>query len=279
MNGLVNNLEGTELWREQIKAEFALRELKRAIGYGCVRCLTVQEIIDRICDPDRNDEGIDYVQRLHELQLTDSDFEHIATAMNGLAERSERAPSKSKARIDRKLLRLVRLLPSELACHFAEPFVDHPRKARREWAYAALRKKQISKTVATKLLQNFSKTADQEALNLIARNPERAVDVDVDLLLANLEERYWRARVIQALITLNRRKALSVSRIYPFEFAHAVGRAGDVSMLEALRVLFLSNSHDAEFLAIYAYALGKLGCRTELDSLDQFIREKWPNLL
>jgi len=46
-----------------------------------------------------------------------------------------------------------------------------------------------------------------------------------------------------------------------------------------LEPFFYTNSHDVEFLSIYAYALGKLAGREELDRLHKFTAEKWPDLL
>ncbi len=279
MDGVAYNSNEYNARLERAKTESALVALKRAIQDAHVRCLTRNEIIDLICSADTNDEGIDYIKRLQELTLTDRHFEYIVTRMNDLAVRSEHVSSKSKAKIDRTLLRLVRLLPSELASHFAEPFVNHRRKARRGWAYSALRDKRISKKIVGKLLQSFSTYGDQEALHLIARNPEHVAELDSDMILTNIDDRYWRGRVVQALITHNRAKAISLSRIYPFEFAHAAGRSGDVSVLAPLRALFNKNSHDVEFLSIYAYALGKLAGSEELDHLERFMEEKWPDLL
>jgi hypothetical protein len=118
MDGLAYNSDEYNARLHQAKTESALVELKRAIEYAHVRCLTTREVMDLICSADTNDHGIDYIKRLQELTLTDKHFEYIVTGMKDLAVRSEHAPSKSKAKIDRILLRLVRLLPSELASHF-----------------------------------------------------------------------------------------------------------------------------------------------------------------
>lgn len=79
--------------------------------------------------------------------------------------------------------------------------MDHRRKARRGWAYSALRDKRISKIIVGKLLQSFSTYGDQEALHLIARNPEHVAELDSDMILSNIQDRYWRGRVVHALIT------------------------------------------------------------------------------
>src|SRR6266849_4967302 len=255
--------------------QIALNELERTIEYARLRCLSPIEIIRKISDIDQKNDRVDYVARLQELELNESELSLLERAMTVLARRSEKAPSTLKKRLDRVVLRLVRMLPSELATHFAEPYVAHRHKARRIWAYSALRSKRIPQGMAENLVTVFRRTGDQEALELIARNPERVPDGDPEFLLANIEERYWRGRVIEALLIHQRSAALTFASRYPFEFAHAAGRTGDKALVAPLRELLRANSDDLEFLSIYAYALGKIGAKGELQSLKKFISQTW----
>lgn len=255
-----------------------LGELGRAIQYARLRCLSADEIIDRIARLDEGDDANDYVRRLSEAKLADPELMRLVDAMDSLARRSENAPSRVKTKFDRTLLRLVRLLPSDLGNRFAERFVDHRRKARRQWAYSALRAKQISPSIALKLLEVFKETGDQEALQLIARNPERVPEIGADILLENLDDEYWRARVVEALLVYDRQSALSLSHRYPFEFAHAAGRVEDTSLLGPLTELLDDNRDDLKFLSIYAYALGKLRGKDQLQSLEEFIASTYNDL-
>jgi len=258
---------------QRVRRDLAWREVPRTIKYAHIRCLPRTEIISRVCDPQQADHLAEYISRLFEFKLSDSELKALVSGMEELAHCTETAPAALKTRIDRTLLRLVRILPSELAVRFAEPYIIHPRKARRRWAYTALREKQISETIATGLIDTFCKTGDQEALNLVARNPQCVAGARADFLLTNLTERYWRARVLEALLIHDRPAAIAQSRHYPFEFAHAVGRTGDASLLQELRALFTEYSDDPEFISIYAYALGKISAEAELESLERLIQE------
>jgi hypothetical protein len=131
-------------------------------------------------------DSIDYIKRLQECRLSDSDFQYLADAMNALATRSEKANSCLKIKIDRVILRCVRLLPSDLAAHFVEPYINHRRKTRREWAYTALREKKISAATAVTLRETFRERGDENALRLIARNPERVTEIGTDFLMTNI---------------------------------------------------------------------------------------------
>jgi len=262
---------------ESFKTEIFLDKLGRTVRYAKLRCLSPTEIFDRIAGLDLDPEVTDYVYRISELRLTGSNLEHILGAMKNLANRSESSSSKVRAKIDRILLRLVRLLPTDIGNNFAEPFVDHRLKSRRRWAYSSLRQKPISKIIAVKLANVFKQHGDQDALKLIARNPKRVTDVGGEFLLANINEEYWRARVVEALLDYDRPTALLIAKRYPFEFAHAVGRSGDDSLVSYLTDLFPANQDDMEFISIYAFALGKLGAIAELESLECFIAVRYPN--
>ncbi len=262
---------------ESFKTEIFLDKLGRTVRYAKLRCLSPTEIFDRIAGLDLDPEVTDYVYRISELRLTGSNLEHLLGAMKNLANRSESSSSKVRAKIDRILLRLVRLLPTDIGNNFVEPFVDHRLKSRRRWAYSSLRQKPISKIIAVKLANVFKQHGDQDALKLIARNPKRVTDVGGEFLLANINEEYWRARVVEALLDYDRPTALLIAKRYPFEFAHAVGRSGDDSLVSYLTDLFPANQDDMEFISIYAFALGKLGAIAELESLECFIAVRYPN--
>ena len=262
---------------ESFKTEIFLDKLGRTVRYAKLRCLSPTEIFDRIAGLDLDPEVTDYVYRISELRLTGSNLEHLLGAMKNLANRSESSSSKVRAKIDRILLRLVRLLPSDIGNNFAEPFVDHRLKSRRRWAYSSLRQKPISKIIAVKLANVFKQHGDQDALKLIARNPKRVTDVGGEFLLANINEEYWRARVVEALLDYDRPTALLIAKRYPFEFAHAVGSSGDDSLVSYLTDLFPANQDDMEFISIYAFALGKLGAIAELEALECFIAVRYPN--
>ena len=262
---------------ESFKTEIFLDKLGRTVRYAKLRCLSPTEIFDRIAGLDLDPEVTDYVYRISELRLTGSNLEHLLGAMKNLANRSESSSSKVRAKIDRILLRLVRLLPTDIGNNFAEPFVDHRLKSRRRWAYSSLRQKPISKIIAVKLANVLKQHGDQDALKLIARNPKRVTDVGGEFLLANINEEYWRARVVEALLDYDRPTALLIAKRYPFEFAHAVGRSGDDSLVSYLTDLFPANQDDMEFISIYAFALGKLGAIAELESLECFIAVRYPN--
>jgi hypothetical protein len=260
---------------QDYEKQIRLHQLEKTIEYANIRCLSSVELINKISSLDQDDDPAGYIARLLELDLNESELSLLGRAMTELVRRSEVAPSTVKRKLDRILLRLVRMLPSELAAYFAVPYLAHRSKDRRFWAYSALRKKLIPQGVAEKLVDVFRRTGDQEALELIARNAVRVSEIDPEFLLASIEEKYWRGRVIEALLVHQRTAALALASRYPFEFAHAAGRVGDRTLRRTLRELWRANSNDPDFLSIYAYALGKIGAKRELQTLKKFISRTW----
>jgi hypothetical protein len=108
------------------------------------------------------------------------------------------------------------------------------------------------------LLNVHLQTGDQEPLILIAREESAVGKADADALLRGLVECYWRARVIAALLVIDREKAISLAPTYPVEFVHAVGRRRDSTLQAEIDSLYEKQKTNPEFLGLYVWALGKL---------------------
>lgn len=130
-----------------------------------------------------------------------------------------------------------------------------------------------SSSFAPRVVQQFRQTGDEEWLELIARAPAAVAVVDARFLLESLSDSYWRGRVLEALLQTDRALAYSLAPRFPREFAHAVGRANDSEAADLLEALLAANAQNIDFLALYAYALGRLGRREELDRLAHHIEQ------
>jgi len=259
----------THLAGKQFQKALAVQELRGAIRYASYRCLTVPELMTRLLEHDDIDTTC--VDRLSELDLSDADCRCLSETVCELAARGERAPSKLKAKIDRTILRILRVMPNELSAQFAKRYLGHRLKGRRKWAYSAFRNVPLSAQLANTLASVYRERGDQEALKLIARNAKQVVSIGPEFLLEHLDEEYWRARVIEAALLEDLSAAIQLAEKYPFEFAHAVGRIEDADLLDTLCNLFPAHSTDVAFLSIYAYALGKLGASEQLDALREHV--------
>jgi hypothetical protein len=262
-------------WSEDL----SFYNLDRTIRFARLRCMPRQELIERVL----NFEVLDYEAldacafRLTELELKSPELKFLATSMIEIARKTETASPEVKGFVDKALLRLVRLLPAALANRFAMPYLDHKRKTRRKWAYVNLREKQLSRRTATKLAKVFRETGDRAILGFITRTPECVRILGARFLIDRLNskgEEHWRGRVLECLLTYDRDEAIALAPNFPWEFTYAAGRTGDRSLLPVIRSLFKSNSKSGAFVSIYAWCLGKIGAREEIDVLEHFIQKK-----
>lgn len=255
-------------------SKYSLQELDKTIEFAIRRCLTVTEILNHLLKFE-NDMDTSLIKLLYEKELSDEDYKDLLNAIEHLIVRAETVNSKLKNKIDRSILRILKLMPFELSSPFAKKYFKHPLKSRRKWAYSIFRHLTLSADLALTLFEVYRKTKDQEALELIAKNCDYLTIEEIEFLFENLSDKYWRARAIEKLLINNRSVAVKLSQQYPFEYAHAVGRTMDISLLDSLLSLFPANSKspDTDFLSIYAYALGKLKAKTQLISLQKYVKK------
>src|SRR5205085_284820 len=199
-----------------------------------------EEIIKEVLKGESDDMEA-YAYRIGELGLSTSEFEYLVRRMSELARETENAPPQKRSVVDKALLRLVRLLPKEFATRFSAPYLDHPLKTRRKWAYAALRDMPISELDAARVAAVYRKTGDEDLVDFILKSPDCVRLLGADFLLQRFEaedEDYRRGRVLQALLLYDREAALAISRKLPWEFAYAAGRSEDTTLVPAVRSLF-----------------------------------------
>jgi hypothetical protein len=249
----------------------SLQELTRTIEFAKLRCLDFNGLIERLLTS-RDDIDTSIVNRLKEINLSEAENKRLAEVCGVLSERAKSGSATIREKFDRTINRILRFLPNEVSYPFAINYLDDRLKRRRAWAFTAMRGKELSLNLLPDLVGIYDQRKDQEALQLIARNPPLVIEIDPDFLLLNLNDQYWRARTIEALLQGDRDAGLRVAEEYPFEFAHAVGRLRDKSLLKPLVALLEQNSMNMPFLSIYSYALGRLGALDELEQVHQYIK-------
>lgn len=132
----------------------------------------------------------------------------------------------------------------------------------------------LTKNQINLLLELYLKKREEEALKTIIYS---SVKLDLEIIISILEKtdnKYWKARLIQNLILNEQNEVLKIYSMYPFEFIHAVGRIGNKKYIKVIKELFEENKNDFDFLSIYAYSLGKLCAKKELNNLSKYINTK-----
>lgn len=261
---------------EKLSDDWFLSDLARTIKFAEIRCLARYEVLERLLNLEKWDEiDLDaHLYRLTECQLTPAEQSLLFDGMKYIAQTTERAPAEAKHRAEVVLLRLLRLMPQKLAIRFARPYLDHPRKGRRKWAYFAFRRVALSRDDCTRLAAAFRRTGDRATLPAVTRTPYCVRVIGAEFLLAKLsakKDRHWRGRVLQALLGYDRDAAISLAERFPWEFVYAVGRSGDQSLVSTIAGLLKLRSKSPDFLSIYAWALGKIGAESAIRDLKEVV--------
>ncbi|MCS5694379.1 hypothetical protein NZK33_20715 [Cyanobium sp. FGCU-6] len=249
----------------------SIQELTRTIEFAKLRCLDFNCLAEKLlASSDYIDTSI--VNRLKEMSLSGTENKRLIEACDVLSERARTGPASFREKVDRTINRILRILPNEFSYPFAIEYLNDSLKRRRAWAYTAMRGKELSPNQLPYLIEVFDRRKDQDALQLIVRNPPLVDEIDPGFLLSNLNDKYWKARTIEALLQNDRDAGLRVAEEYPIEFAHAVGRLRDKSLLKPLSALLEPNAMNISFLSIYSFALGRLGALDELERVSQYAK-------
>ena len=248
-----------------------MQEVTRTIEFAKLRCLDFNCLAEKLlASSDNIDTSI--VNRLKEMSLSGTEYKRLVEVCDELSERARTGPASFREKADRTINRILRILPNDISYPFAIGYLDDSLKRRRAWAYTAMRGKELPPELLIDLVEVFDRRKDQEALQLIASNPPLVIELDPGFLLSNLNDQYWKARTIEALLQNDRDAGLRVAEEYPIEFAHAVGRLRDKSLLKPLSALLEPNAMSISFLSIYSYALGRLGALDELERVSQYVK-------
>lgn len=249
------------------RLEMDLADVERAIRMAGVRSLATSDLLSRLPELLEDDDRERILYRFSEVEFSEEEGAAFAESVDRLAREWEDLPSAEKARADAIVGRLIRSLPEPHRCRMALRLLSHRRKKRREGAYKILRGSGIPPEAISDVLALADASPDQQIFEIIARNPAAVVAADERYLLDEIEDRYWRMRVLAALLPVAPDRALSVGRDYPFELVHAIGRLEAREHLAAIRELFIAHRTDARFLSIYAWALGRIGDEAHLNEV------------
>lgn len=258
--------------------QLQLHEFELTVSMAQIRCLTREEILDRLRASPEDPEESALLYRLEECGLATEDAARVAEIATKLA-KLEGLRSRDRQRVDSRLKRLLRVLPDEFSNPIAWQLLGSKYRSRRDIAYRVLCRVGLTTAQAQDLVNRFRDTADQAALELVVRSPSVLIKVDIAYVLESLTEEYWRARAIQILLDANKEMAIQLSSKYPFELAHAIGRTRNPSLITHLRDIAAQHWHDLRFAGICAWAYGQLGAGNELASLADSVQEHFGSSL
>jgi hypothetical protein len=261
--------ETREARLERITLEMKIAEIERTLAFARVRSMPFEALLDQLKRIDEADNPSLIIDRFCEMDIDRDNEKSLIPILEYLSREADNRPSKEKARLDRYLRRLLRQISPRAASLVAGKFFEHHRKARRQIAYDVFKRVGLTPELSKKLIKLYQKHKYSVYLELIARHPSAVASVDHNYLLRELEDEYWRARVIQVLLERNTQGLKTIAMQYPYEFVHAVGRTKNLAYLPEILVLFNENRSDIEFLSIFTWCLGVLGAYKHLQLIEE----------
>lgn len=247
-------------------------DVLKAVALAEYRCLSTRQLSPRLARVWELEDSDILLNQLRERSLTDADVDDLVDAVSTMSAAVEELTSREQRACLRAIKRIVKVLPPDTAALLGGRFLEHRWKVGREIAYEAYKRGSLPQDRVPPILDRYAATGDQRLLELIARQPSNVASAVAETLLEELEEPYWRGRVMAAVLEIDSARARALSERFPREYAHAVGRLGVVAELPHLVALSKANLRNLDFLQLYAYALGKLGCVNELLHLRDHVK-------
>ncbi|MGF3113389.1 hypothetical protein [Facklamia sp. P9177] len=265
--------------------ETKIKKIEKDIERAKFNCLTLNELIELLkissfsifnhCENILNRIG-DYI---YLKKYTDIQIEYLISLVERTIKEGEEIPSKYRYKSDSLLKKLLRILPSEISYKYAMSCFKHRRKARREVGFNYFKRNSQCKESINKLLELYRETFDKRILELIARNYKVGFlePKDLNFVLSEIEEGYWRTRIIEVLIEgVLEENTIKIINQYPYDSTYAMGRLEDDSILPIIIDSFESFASDLESIGLVFWALGKVGAKDEINKLAKMFYQCYP---
>lgn len=269
--GAVGAGEGQSITLEEIAALSALGQTVRALAKARARCLSVEDILDRLAaEPfvpyeerrllflslEESAMAADHVQRLEVLTM---DWERLATAKGG----------RSGARVHGLIKSALRLVRRDYRVWKCLEFLDHADLRRRQIACGLLRTEELTSAEGTAVCLAAERRPDLLTVQLAARHAKALAPADATrVLLPRLNEPYWQARVIEGIVDrMTDAELQAVAADYPMGFLWAAARLRQTRLFRMVEDRLPALQETVEWLPIIAWALGRLQRSVELDKL------------
>ena len=257
---------------ENREKEFALEKLLGEIDNAKVMCLSPKELIDELLlEPiDIYGHKLNIINRLLGIGI-EQEADIIIYLINYIIKNSEDIPSNGKPKTDSYLNKLIYLLPPRLGAKYAFIFLDHKRKNRRNIGFKYLKCLDYDEGEANLMIERYTKSKNQTFLEHLARNFNGLTlsDDKIIFVLQELNEEYWRCRIIEKLINVRYIDNFleGIFKSFPLETFHAMGRTKNRGILNYIEQYINDFKNDYNSLGMVAWALGKVKAKEKLDEL------------
>lgn len=199
------------------------------------------------------------LEQLQNRQRSRAEHLRLLGVLSHMADQSDKLPRRHRARADQTLNRLLYTLPESDGSELALGCIKSRRSLQRKAGYRYFRTHGFTETAVRAMLESYGTKRDQQILELIARDPVATLIAGPEFMLQELEDRYWRMRVLQTLLRAGPRIAEAAASQYPLEFVWACARERDAESLPIMRRILDENAGDPEFVSFCLWAFSELG--------------------
>ena len=259
--------------RRKLIAQSSLVSARKTLMLAKVRCLPFKEKLRRLkrgLDEEYFDELAFAVGETERSKRQNSE---LAAIVANLAKRSTHLGSNGRARLDRRIGKLLRVLPFDLARPIVLDLLSSPLKQRRRVALKGIRSEAMDGRFVQFLWNRFLETGDNTLLKVILSRPIPLDRLDPYRLIDSFDEDYWKMRVIEATLKADISRGPELAASHPLPFIWACGRLEDRRMTSRVVDCLSSAADKASLIDIVAWALGKLGAIAELTKLEALLNQ------
>ena len=206
---------------------------------------------------------------------------HVRLLVKKIGDQDGQLPHAKQRSADATLAQLAQLLPKEEQHVIAIAFLLHERRSKRISGYKWARNLPDA-NVTDAMFKSFVKYRDPECLRALALADADLREIpDLRIAIASLADRYYQARVIQAVLVRDRNAAKDLAEEFPMAYIWAAGRQWEKGATDFVIERFVAVLREVEAstelnrelleqlpeLRNLVWALGRVGATKELNEL------------
>ena len=253
---------------EQFRAEMAIHGARRTINLAQVRCIPFDRLVERLHELPTDSLSSEIVYAIEECERTRDQNHSLAIALLELTRIVDDTKGINKERMDRRIGRLLQILPPDLSQPIALECISHKRKSRRTAGLKGLKLGSVDEITSRYLIDCFDRTNDLRILKALLQHPLILSSIESIHLFASFEnDDYWQMRIVEATLRADKTVGSTFAQTHPASFVWAAGRIGDPNLLSEISNCFEVANNKLDLIGIVSWAYGKLGAHTELTEM------------
>lgn len=257
--------------RRRITAHSNIVSARRTLALAKVRCIPFNEKLRRLKMGLEEQFFDELAFAVGESNRSARQNLQLASIAAKLAKKADELRSGERAQLDRRVAKLLRVLPTHLARPIVMKYLSDQLKQRRLIGLKCITTEGIDVDFVQFLWGRFCETGDNALLKVILGKPIQLSELNPSKLVDSFAEDYWKMRVIEATLKADTGRGAAFATSHPRLFIWACGRLRNRQMTSAIVDCLSTASDQVELIDITAWALGKLGAAKDLVRLEALL--------